>query len=321
VSEGNVFARIEPDTKRKIIASLKRQGAYVAMVGDGVNDVPALKEANMAIAMNDGAQIAKDVADVVLLNNAMSTLPMAFEEGKIITQKIFGTAKLFLTKNFYTILAFIFIGYLTLPFPTNPIQISWLTFGIINGPTLLITFGLLRPAYIKDFVHGVMNYVITAIMVGALSSTILYAATYLYILGVGSADRIKEAVNTLYLWGAEIQHPENVVRAVARNETRSAFLLFMFLYGLIVFWNTHGIDVTQPKTLFTNYKITLIGLILIVVSIIPLYLIPGIFTYVSPRPEVWVIVIVMFIVATLGLAVLVKNNRLVRFMSLDRQAV
>ena len=82
VIEGNVFARIEPDTKRKLIAALKRQGQYVAMVGDGVNDVPALKEAHLAVAMNDGAQIAKDIADIVLLNNALTTLPLAFTEGR-----------------------------------------------------------------------------------------------------------------------------------------------------------------------------------------------------------------------------------------------
>ena len=77
-----MFARIEPDTKRKLIAALKRQGQYVAMVGDGVNDVPALKEAHLAVAMNDGAQIAKDIADIVLLNNALTTLPLAFSEGR-----------------------------------------------------------------------------------------------------------------------------------------------------------------------------------------------------------------------------------------------
>lgn len=95
VRNGNLFARIEPDTKRKIVTALKQQGAYVAMVGDGVNDVPALKEAHLAIAMNGGADIARDVADIVLLNNAMSTLPLAFAEGQSTTQKIYGTTRLF----------------------------------------------------------------------------------------------------------------------------------------------------------------------------------------------------------------------------------
>ena len=108
VRDSNVFARIEPHTKQRIVEALRQQGEYVAMVGDGVNDVPALKAANLAIVMNDGTQISKDVADIVLLNNAMSTLPRAFREGKETTQTIFGSMKMFLVRNFYGIAFFTF---------------------------------------------------------------------------------------------------------------------------------------------------------------------------------------------------------------------
>ena len=94
-ADSQVFARIEPHTKQRIVSALRENGEYVAMVGDGVNDVPALKAADLAIVMNDGAQISKDVADIVLLNNAMSTLPRAFGEGKATTQTIFGTIEAF----------------------------------------------------------------------------------------------------------------------------------------------------------------------------------------------------------------------------------
>ena len=77
--------------------------------------------------MNDGTQISKDVADIVLLNNAMSTLPRAFREGKETTQTIFGTMKMFLVRNFYNIAFFVFIGFMALPFPITPVQISWAT--------------------------------------------------------------------------------------------------------------------------------------------------------------------------------------------------
>ncbi len=120
VSESQVFARIEPDTKRKIVNALKRRGEYVAMVGDGVNDVPALKAADLAIVMNDGTQISKDVADIVLLNNAMSTLPLAFREGREITQTIFGSIKMFLAKNAYNFIMFLLIGFAAMPFAITP---------------------------------------------------------------------------------------------------------------------------------------------------------------------------------------------------------
>ena len=116
VQESHVFARIEPDTKQRIVEALRRNGEYVSMVGDGVNDVPALKEADLAIVMNDGTQISKDVADIVLLNNAMSTLPRAFREGKETTQTIFGTMKMFLVRNFFMVALFVCIAFLALPF-------------------------------------------------------------------------------------------------------------------------------------------------------------------------------------------------------------
>ena len=161
VSESQVFARIDPDTKQRIVEALRRQGEYVSMVGDGVNDVPALKAANLAIVMNDGTQISKDVADIVLLNNAMSTLPRAFREGKETTQTIYGTMKMFLVRNFYNIAFFVFIAFMALPFPITPVQISWATFGTVNLPATFIAFGWLRPQFIARFRRDVMDYIFT----------------------------------------------------------------------------------------------------------------------------------------------------------------
>ncbi|MBX3086694.1 MAG: HAD-IC family P-type ATPase [Anaerolineae bacterium] len=303
VKEANLFARIEPETKRKIIRTLKQQGSYVAMVGDGVNDVPALKEANMAIAMNDGAQIAKDVADVVLLNNAMSTLPLAFAEGKTITQKILASARLFLTKNFYTILAFIFIGYMTLPFATTPIQISWLTFGVVNIPALLITFNLIRPLPLLDFRKDVLHYVMVAIIVGALVAAGLYAVLYL-----------------LTLFNIPAEQVTRVQEFAARDEARFGLLMFMFLYGLIVFWNTHGIDVFEPDTLVQRWRLALLGIVVIGGSMALMFLtsLHRLFNFVEPTLQTWVIVIVAFVLATAGLRYGLQNNRLLKFVDLSR---
>ncbi|HEX2619026.1 MAG TPA: HAD-IC family P-type ATPase, partial [Phototrophicaceae bacterium] len=175
VKEADVFARIEPDTKRRIIQTLQQQGEYVAMVGDGVNDVPALKAANLAIVMNDGTQISKDVADIVLLNNAMSTLPLAFREGREITQTIYGTTKMFLTKNMYNMLIFLFIGFMMLPFPITPTQISWAAFGTVNMPAGIIALGIIRPAYVGRFRRDVIDYIITAGLIGSIAISVLFA--------------------------------------------------------------------------------------------------------------------------------------------------
>src|SRR5258707_4631168 len=101
--------------------------------------------------MNDGTQISKDVADIVLLNNAMSTLQLAFEEGKRITQKIYGTARISLSKNIYQVALFVMVALMSLPFAFTPIQVSWVVFGTVNLPSLLLAFGLLRPTRIVSF--------------------------------------------------------------------------------------------------------------------------------------------------------------------------
>jgi cation-transporting P-type ATPase E len=277
VRKGNVFARIEPDTKRKIIATLKRQGNYVAMVGDGVNDVPALKEANLAIAMNDGAQITKDVADIVLLNNAMSTLPLAFAEGKKITQKIYATARMFLSKNIYHILLFILASFMMLPFPINPIQISWFVFGAVNIPSTLLAFGLIRPAPMRHFGRDVMTYVLVSGFVGAVSLSFLYALVYL-------------------------THNRDI------HASRSAVTLFMSMFGILVYLNTHGVDLFRPETLRQNPKIVNVGIALTVLTLALPFVLPQVFTFVPPTPAIWIMLIVFFIVAATVLNVALRNQ-------------
>ncbi len=280
VHKGNLFARVEPDTKRKIILALKRKGAYVAMVGDGVNDVPALKAADLAISMNEGAQIAKDVADIVLLNNAMSTLPRAFAEGKIITQKIYGTARMFLSKNIYHIGLFILTSFMMLRFPINPIQISWFVFGAVNIPSTLIAFGAIRPAYAKHFGKDILVYVVVSGFIGALGMAFFYAVVYL-------------------------GHNRNLELA------RSGVMLFMTLFGILVYLNTHGVDIFQPRTMREHARITLLGLGLTVLTMGAPFLLPNTFRFIPPTPAMWVLLFASFGVTAGTLHIVLLNRYIV----------
>ena len=98
-----IFARLKPEHKLRIIKSLKSQKIYTAMIGDGVNDLPAIKESNMGIAMEEGSAITKEVADIVLLQNKFSLLPKIFDEGNLIVNSVMSVGKLFITKNFFVI--------------------------------------------------------------------------------------------------------------------------------------------------------------------------------------------------------------------------
>ena len=243
VQDSNVFARIEPGTKQRIVEALRRQDEYVAMVGDGVNDVPALKAANLAIVMNDGTQISKDVADIVLLNNAMSTLPRAFREGKETTQTIFGTMKMFLVRNFYGIAFFIFIAFMALPFPITPVQISWATFGTVNLPATLIAFGWLRPQFMSQFRRDVLDYIFTMGFIGAVMMTLLYLITWF-----GSGGDLLM--------------------------TRSSVTIMVALYGMLITWHVQGIDIYQPRTFLRNWRILSLSAVLTAATILVMYLDP-----------------------------------------------
>jgi cation-transporting P-type ATPase E len=253
VQESNVFARIEPHTKQRIVQMLRSQGEYVSMVGDGVNDVPALKAADLAIVMNDGTQISKDVADIVLLNNAMSTLPRAFREGKETTQTIFGTMKMFLVRNFYNIGLFIFVAFMALPFPITPVQISWATFGTVNMPATFIAFGWLRPQYMEKFRRDVIDYIFTMGFIGSVVLTILYIIAYF-----GSEGDV--------------------------NMTRSAITILVSLYGMLITWNIQGIDFYNPKSFLEHRNLVILTSIVTALTIIALYVFPVLFEF---SPPLW----------------------------------
>ncbi len=251
VRDSNVFARIEPHTKQRIVQTLRSQGEYVSMVGDGVNDVPALKASNLAIVMNDGTQISKDVADIVLLNNAMSTLPRAFAEGKETTQTIFGTMKMFLVRNFYNIALFIFVAFMALPFPITPVQISWATFGTVNLPATFIAFGWLRPQYMEKFRRDVMDYIFTMGFNSAVLLTLLYIITY---FGTGQD----------------------------LSMTRSAITILVSLYGMLITWHIQGIDFYNPRTFLENWKLLTLSSVLTVLTILSFYIDPVLFEFTPP---------------------------------------
>jgi cation-transporting P-type ATPase E len=280
-ASGSLFARIEPDTKRQIIAALKKRGEYVAMVGDGVNDVPALKEAQLAVVMNDGAQIAKDVADIVLLNNAMSTLPKAFHEGRIITQTIFATCKIFLVKNIYSLLFFIFAGFMLMPFPISPIQISWVTFGIINIPAGLIAIRVIKPIHMKTFRYDVLDYVITAGVVSSAGMALVYA--FAFLSNGGDVDI-----------------------------ARSTMMIFFTYMGVLVLWNVNGLYVTQPASISAHPRLFVVGIVLAILTLLAGWIVPNILEWKTPGVEEWLVASAVFVVVMLIIEITMRDRKLVK---------
>ena len=118
--ESSVVGRISPEGKKRFVEALTRSGRYVAMVGDGVNDVPALKAARLAIAQGTGAQIAKSVADVVLVRGEFSAVPSMVAEGRKILRNLQRVAKLFVSKSTFAAFLILSIGLTPIAYPVLP---------------------------------------------------------------------------------------------------------------------------------------------------------------------------------------------------------
>jgi cation-transporting ATPase E len=239
--EKNLFTRIKPPTKRRIIAALARHGP-VAMIGDGVNDVPALKQANLAIAMNDGAQIAKDVSEVILLNNDFSTLPRALFEGREVTQRLYGIARINLVKVLYLTLLFLLVGYAGLPWPASLLQTTWLSLITLTIPAMLIIFRILPVPHARNDTREVVVYIVLWGMVAA-------------------AAIIAMDVIVVVFWKETV--------AVAR----SLVIAFAGLYNSLVLWDIYQVSPFAPKSFLRHPGPALAGSLLgLVAALAPSYL-------------------------------------------------
>lgn len=145
----SIFGRVTPEQKLSLVKSLQRRGHTVAMTGDGVNDVLALKEADCSIAMQSGSDAARNVAQIVLLDSRFSSMPEIVAKGRQTINNIQRSASLYLTKTIYsTILAFIFV-FFNKPYPFVPIQTTLTGALTIGIPSFILA---LEPNYNR--IHG-----------------------------------------------------------------------------------------------------------------------------------------------------------------------
>lgn len=175
-----VFARITPDQKRDLVRALTRRGHHVAMIGDGVNDVLALKEARLAIAMGSGSQIAKGVSDLVLLRGGFATVPPAIEEGRRIIRNTHRVAKLFVTKTVYAALLLASLGLAPIAFPFLPRHLTVTASLTIGIPAFFLALApssgpVRRERFMRDLVRF-------TVPVGSLIAAAITAA-YLLVRG------------------------------------------------------------------------------------------------------------------------------------------
>jgi magnesium-transporting ATPase (P-type) len=197
-----IFCRIKPEQKKALVGALVAAGRYVAMIGDGVNDVPALKRARMAVAMGSGAQVTKGIADVVLLEDEFSRLPEAVGEGRRIARNIHRLGRLYLTKTVYAATLILLVAVPGFAFPFLPRHLTLAAFITIGIPSFVLALApsdgplyrsrLLRalaafavPAGVSTALASILSFFLVDTIAGAsLEAGRTAATTTLIVLGL-----------------------------------------------------------------------------------------------------------------------------------------
>jgi cation-transporting ATPase E len=188
LEEYTTFGRVRPDQKRAMVHALQSRGHTVAMTGDGVNDVLALKYADIGVAMGSGSSASRAVAQIVLLDNKFATLPYVVGEGRRVIGNIERVSNLFLTKTVYSVLLAVLVGLAGLAskifgsdpllFPFRPIHVTiaaWFTIGI---PAFILSLAPNDERAHPDFVRRVMTSALPSGLVVGIATFTSYLAAY-----------------------------------------------------------------------------------------------------------------------------------------------
>ncbi|WP_409436526.1 cation-translocating P-type ATPase [Mycobacterium sp. SMC-14] len=188
LEEHTVFGRVRPDQKRAMVHALQAHDHTVAMTGDGVNDVLALKDADIGVAMGAGSSAARSVAQIVLLDNKFATLPYVVGEGRRVIGNIERVANLFLTKTVYSVLLALLVGLVGLAsalfgtkpllYPFQPIHVTvaaWFTIGI---PAFILSLAPNNERAHPGFVRRVMSGALPAGVVVGIATFASYLVAY-----------------------------------------------------------------------------------------------------------------------------------------------
>jgi cation-transporting ATPase E len=175
VEEHSVFGRVDPHRKRALIHALQGRGHVVAMTGDGVNDVLALKDADVGVAMGAGSPATRAVAQLVLLDNRFDGMPPVVAEGRRVIGNVERVANLFLTKTVYATLLALTVGAARLPFPFLPRHLTLISAFSIGVPGFVLALAPNTRRVATGFVVRVLRFAIPAGVVAAAASFLAYA--------------------------------------------------------------------------------------------------------------------------------------------------
>jgi len=236
LEEHSVFGRVTPAQKRAMVGALQSRGHVVAMTGDGVNDVLALKDADLGIAMGSGAGATRSVAQIVLLDDTFSVMPFVVAEGRRVLGNVERVSDLFLTKSFYAVTISIATIVFTQPFPFLNRHLTIVTALTIGTPAFFLALLPNKQRFRPGFFRRVLKFAVPAGLINAVSAYVTYGNVLHLDYGVEVAR--SSAVVTLFIvaWWVLVQvaRPINLIRGVI-----VVAMLVGFLGVLYIPWLSH----------------------------------------------------------------------------------
>lgn len=258
-----VYARVKPTQKMKIVEALKESGNIVAMTGDGVNDAPALKKASIGVAMGDGTDVAKESADMILQNNDFATIVKAVREGRKIYDNIKRFVKFQVSTNVGAILTIVGTSLLSLPLPFNPVQLLWLNI-VMDGPPAQ-TLGIEgaerdimeRPPETGDILT---RKTLTEILLSGIVMAIGTIAVFWYELSINASEQKAMTVAfTLFV----MYQLFNAYNRKANSDSSSKYLYIAILLSFVL--QLLIIYIPQLQIIFRTTSINLMEWVMIII--------------------------------------------------------
>ncbi|MFD5837428.1 HAD-IC family P-type ATPase [Streptomyces collinus] len=248
---GTVFGRVTPQQKRTMVGALQSRGHTVAMTGDGVNDVLALKDADIGVAMGSGSEATRAVAQIVLLNNSFATLPSVVAEGRRVIGNITRVATLFLVKTVYSVLLAVLVVCSQVEYPFLPRHLTLLSTLTIGIPAFFLALAPNKERAKPNFVRRVMRYAIPGGVVAAVATFATYLLAREHYTGPGALDAETSAATlTLFLismWVlAIIARPYTWWRIALVASMAGAFLVVLVVPWLQHFFALKLVGMTMP---------------------------------------------------------------------------